>query len=107
MCRGPHLPNLLYQGSKILSAAGAYWRGDEKDLNLRVFTVSPSEKKMLDKYLVIEEAKKRDHRKIGGTQLFHFHRLLVPGLPLWLPKGTQLRLRLEWKKIGENLITIN
>lgn len=99
LCRGPHLPNTSYiKAVKILSAAGAYWRGDEKRPQLtRLYGITFPKKKMLDEYLVmLEEAKKRDHRKIGKElQLFHFSQTVGAGLPLWLPKGTQLRLRLE------------
>jgi threonyl-tRNA synthetase len=99
LCRGPHLPNTSYIKSiKILSAAGAYWRGDEKRPQLtRLYGISFPKKKMLDEYLVLlEEAKKRDHRKIGKElELFTFSPTVGIGLPLWLPKGTQLRLRLE------------
>ena len=99
LCRGPHLPNTSYiKAVKILSAAGAYWRGDEKRPQLtRLYGITFPKKKMLDEYLVmLEEAKKRDHRKIGKElQLFHFSQTVGSGLPLWLPKGTQLRLRLE------------
>ncbi len=99
LCRGPHLPNTSYiKAVKVLSAAGAYWRGDEKRPQLtRLYGITFPKKKMLDEYLVmLEEAKKRDHRKIGKElQLFHFSQNVGAGLPLWLPKGTQLRLRLE------------
>jgi threonyl-tRNA synthetase len=99
LCRGPHLPNTSYIKSiKILSAAGAYWRGDEKRPQLtRLYGISFPKKKMLDEYLILlEEAKKRDHRKIGKElELFAFSQTVGSGLPLWLPKGTQLRLRLE------------
>ncbi|WP_026327391.1 threonine--tRNA ligase [Proteiniphilum acetatigenes] len=99
LCRGPHLPNTSYiKAVKILSSAGAYWRGDEKRPQLtRLYGITFPKKKMLDEYLVmLEEAKKRDHRKIGKElQLFHFSQTVGSGLPLWLPKGTQLRLRLE------------
>ena len=99
LCRGPHLPNTSYiKAVKILSAAGAYWRGDEKRPQLtRLYGITFPKKKMLDDYLLLlEEAKKRDHRKIGKElQLFTFSQTVGSGLPLWLPKGTQLRLRLE------------
>jgi threonyl-tRNA synthetase len=99
LCRGPHLPNTSYiKAVKILSAAGAYWRGDEKRPQLtRLYGITFPKKKMLDEYLaMLEEAKKRDHRKIGRElQLFHFSQTVGAGLPLWLPKGTQLRLQLE------------
>lgn len=99
LCRGPHLPNTSYIKSvKILSVAGAYWRGDENRRQLtRLYGITFPKKKMLDEYLVLlEEAKKRDHRKIGRElELFAFSQTVGQGLPLWLPKGTQLRLRLE------------
>ena len=99
LCRGPHLPNTSYiKAVKILTAAGAYWRGDEKRRQLtRLYGITFPKKKQLDEYLVmLEEAKKRDHRKIGKElQLFAFSQKVGSGLPLWLPKGTQLRLRLE------------
>ncbi|MDD4728826.1 MAG: threonine--tRNA ligase [Dysgonamonadaceae bacterium] len=99
LCRGPHLPNTSYiKAVKVLTAAGAYWRGDEKRKQLtRLYGITFPKKKMLDEYLVmLEEAKKRDHRKIGKElQLFAFSQKVGAGLPLWLPKGTQLRLRLE------------
>ena len=99
LCRGPHLPNTgLIKAVKITSLAGAYWRGDEKRKQLvRVYGITFPKKKLLDEYLVLmEEAKKRDHRKIGKEmELFAFSSNVGPGLPLWLPKGTQLRDRLE------------
>ncbi len=99
LCRGPHLPNTGYiKAIKILSVAGAYWRGDEKRKQLtRLYGISFPKKKMLDEYLVmLEEAKKRDHRKIGKElELFAFSQRVGQGLPLWLPKGAQLRDRLE------------
>lgn len=99
LCRGPHVPNTSYiKAVKVLSAAGAYWRGDEKRPQLtRLYGITFPKKKMLDEYLeLFEEAKKRDHRKIGKElQLFTFSPTVGSGLPLWLPKGTQLRLRLE------------
>ena len=99
LCRGPHLPNTSYlKAVKILSVAGAYWRGDEKRKQLvRLYGITFPKKKMLDEYLVmLEEAKKRDHRKIGKElELFTFSSAVGAGLPLWLPRGTQLRLRLE------------
>lgn len=99
LCRGPHLPNTSYiRAVKVLSSAGAYWRGDEKRPQLtRLYGITFPKKKMLDEYLVmLEEAKKRDHRKIGKElQLFAFSQTVGAGLPLWLPKGTQLRMRLE------------
>ena len=99
LCRGPHLPNTgLIKAVKITSLAGAYWRGDEQRKQLvRVYGITFPKKKLLDEYLVLmEEAKKRDHRKIGKEmELFAFSSNVGPGLPLWLPKGTQLRDRLE------------
>ena len=99
LCRGPHVPNTSYiKAVKVLTAAGAYWRGDEKRKQLtRLYGITFPKKKQLDEYLVmLEEAKKRDHRKIGKElQLFAFSQKVGAGLPLWLPKGTQLRLRLE------------
>jgi threonyl-tRNA synthetase len=99
LCRGPHLPDTSYiKAVKILSAAGAYWRGDEKRKQLtRLYGITFPKKKMLDEYLaMLEEAKKRDHRKIGKElELFAFSENVGKGLPLWLPRGTQLRLKLE------------
>ena len=99
LCRGPHLPNTSYINSvKVLTAAGAYWRGDENRKQLtRLYGITFPKKKMLDDYLVmLEEAKKRDHRKIGKElELFAFSQKVGSGLPLWLPKGAELRLRLE------------
>jgi threonyl-tRNA synthetase len=99
LCRGPHIPNTSYlKAVKILSVAGAYWRGDEKRKQLvRLYGITFPKKKMLDEYLALmEEAKKRDHRKIGKElELFTFSAAVGQGLPLWLPRGTQLRLRLE------------
>ena len=99
LCRGPHLPNTGYiKAIKLLSVAGAYWRGDEKRKQLtRIYGITFPKKKMLDEYLeLLEEAKKRDHRKIGKElELFAFSQNVGAGLPLWLPRGTQLRLRLE------------
>ena len=99
LCRGPHLPNTSYlKAVKILSVAGAYWRGDEKRKQLvRLYGITFPKKKMLDEYLsLMEEAKKRDHRKIGKElELFAFSSAVGAGLPLWLPRGTQLRLQLE------------
>jgi threonyl-tRNA synthetase len=99
LCRGPHLPNTEYiKAIKLTSIAGAYWRGNEKNKMLtRVYGVTFPKQKMLEEYLVmLEEAKKRDHRKIGKEmQLFGFSEAVGQGLPLWLPKGTQLRMQLE------------
>jgi len=99
LCRGPHLPDTSYiKAVKITSVAGAYWRGDEKRKQLtRLYGITFPKKKMLDEYLVLlEEAKKRDHRKVGRElELFMFSQAVGAGLPLWLPRGTQLRLKLE------------
>lgn len=99
LCRGPHLPNTGFiKAIKILSLAGAYWRGDEKRKQLtRVYAVTFPKKKELDEYLtLLEEAKKRDHRKLGKElNLFMFNEMVGKGLPIWLPKGTELRLRLQ------------
>ncbi len=99
LCRGPHLPNTSYiKAIKLTAIAGAYWRGNEKNKMLtRVYGVSFPKAKMLEEYLVLlEEAKKRDHRKIGKEmQLFGFSEAVGQGLPLWLPKGAQLREQLE------------
>ena len=99
LCRGPHIPNTSYiKAVKILSVAGAYWRGDEKRKQLvRLYGITFPKKKMLDEYLaVLEEAKKRDHRKIGKElDLFMFSDTVGKGLPMWLPRGTALRLRLQ------------
>lgn len=99
LCRGPHLPNTApIKAVKIMSLAGAYWRGDEKRNQLvRVYGVTFPKKKMLDEYLaILEEAKKRDHRKLGKEmELFAFSQNVGAGLPLWLPKGAALRDRLE------------
>ena len=99
LCRGPHLPNTSYiKAIKLTAIAGAYWRGDEKNKMLtRVYGVTFPKAKMLTEYLeMVEEAKKRDHRKIGKEmQLFTFSEAVGQGLPLWLPKGAQLREQLE------------
>ena len=99
LCRGPHLPSTApIKAVKILSLAGAYWRGDEKRPQMvRVYGVSFPKKSMLDEYLqLLEEAKKRDHRKLGREmELFAFSQNVGAGLPLWLPKGAALRDRLE------------
>ncbi len=99
LCRGPHLPDTSpIKAIKLLSIAGAYWRGDEHNKQLtRIYGITFPKKKMLDDYLVmLEEAKKRDHRKIGkDLELFTFSSKVGQGLPLWLPKGTLLRTRLE------------
>ncbi len=99
LCRGPHIPTTApIKAVKIMSLAGAYWRGDEKRNQLvRVYGVTFPKQKMLDEYLaVLEEAKKRDHRKLGKEmELFAFSQNVGAGLPLWLPKGAALRDRLE------------
>jgi len=99
LCRGPHLPDTSFiKAVKLLSIAGAYWRGDEKNKMLtRIYGITFPQKKQLDEYLVLlEEAKKRDHRKIGKElELFTFSQNVGAGLPLWLPRGAQLREKLE------------
>ncbi|MDO9152749.1 MAG: threonine--tRNA ligase [Paludibacter sp.] len=99
LCRGPHLTDTgEIKAIKLLSVAGAYWRGDEKRKMLtRIYGITFPKKKMLDEYLILlEEAKKRDHRKIGRElELFMFSEMVGKGLPMWLPRGTALRLRLE------------
>jgi threonyl-tRNA synthetase len=99
LCRGGHIPNTgIIKAIKVMSAAGAYWRGDEKNKQLtRLYGVSFPKQKMLTEYLaVLEEAKKRDHRKLGKElELFTFSQKVGQGLPLWLPKGAALRERLE------------
>ncbi|MDE6861810.1 MAG: threonine--tRNA ligase, partial [Alistipes sp.] len=99
LCRGPHIPHTGYiKAIKLTSVAGAYWRGNEKNKMLtRIYGVSFPKKSMLDEYLaMIEEDKKRDHRKIGKElELFTFSQRVGQGLPLWLPKGADLRDRLE------------
>jgi len=99
LCRGPHLASTApIKAIKLTSIAGAYWRGHEdRKMLTRIYGISFPKKKMLDEYLVfMEEAKKRDHRKIGKEmELFTFSEMVGKGLPLWLPKGTALRLRLE------------
>ncbi len=99
LCRGPHLPSTgVIKAVKVMSLAGAYWRGDEKRNQLvRVYGVTFPKKKMLDEYLaLLEEAKKRDHRKLDKEmELFAFSQNVGAGLPLWLPKGAALRDRLE------------
>ncbi len=99
LCRGPHLPDTSpIKAIKITSVAGAYWRGDEKRKQLtRLYGITFPKKKLLDEYLeMLEEAKKRDHRKLGKElELFAFSQRVGQGLPLWLPKGAQLRERLE------------
>ena len=99
LCRGPHLANTGYiKAIKLMKIAGAYWRGDENRKQLtRVYGISFPKQKMLTEYLeMLEEAKKRDHRKIGKElELFAFSQRVGQGLPLWLPKGAMLRERLE------------
>ena len=99
LCRGPHITNTgLIKAVKLTSVAGAYWRGNEKNKMLtRIYGISFPKKSMLDDYLVLlEEAKKRDHRKLGKElELFMFSQRVGPGLPMWLPKGAELRDRLE------------
>ena len=95
LCKGPHIPNTgVIKAVKLLNVAGAYWRGDEKNTQLtRIYGISFPKKKELNKYLeLVEEAKKRDHRKIGKEmELFTFSNKVGQGLPLWLPKGTIVR----------------
>jgi threonyl-tRNA synthetase len=116
LCRGPHLPNTGYiKAVKLTSIAGAYWRGNEKNKMLtRVYGITFPKQKMLEEYMVlIEEAKKRDHRKLGKEmELFTFSQNVGQGLPMWLPKGAILREQLEsflkrvQKKFGyEQVIT--
>ena len=99
LCRGPHIPDTsCIKAIKLLSIAGAYWRGDEKRKQLtRIYGITFLKKKELEEYLVLlEEAKKRDHRKLGKElELFMFSEMVGKGLPMWLPKGTALRLRLQ------------
>ena len=99
LCRGPHIPNTGYiKAIKLTSVAGAYWRGNEKNKMLtRIYGVSFPKKAMLDEHLaLLEEAKKRDHRKLGKElELFMFSQRVGQGLPMWLPKGAELRDRLE------------
>ena len=108
LCRGPHLVSTgLIKAVKITSVAGAFWRGDaEREQMTRIYGISFPKKKMLDEYLVmLEDAKKRDHRKIGKEmELFMFSERVGKGLPIWLPKGTELRLKLQdmLRKIQKN-----
>lgn len=99
LCRGPHLPDSGFiKAVKLLSLAGAYWRGNEKNKQLtRIYGITFPKQKLLEEYLVfLEEAKKRDHRRIGkDLELFAFSQNVGSGLPLWLPKGAMLRERLE------------
>lgn len=99
LCKGPHIVSTgIIKAVKLMSVAGAFWRGDAtKDQMQRLYGISFPKKKMLDEYLVVlEEAKKRDHRKIGKEmELFMFSERVGKGLPIWLPKGTDMRLRLQ------------
>jgi threonyl-tRNA synthetase len=99
LCRGPHLPNAgKIKYVKLLNISGSYWRGDEKNKQLqRIYGITFPKKKMLDDYLfMLEEAKKRDHRKLGKElELFYFSQSVGSGLPIWLPKGAILRETLE------------
>jgi len=99
LCRGPHLPDTSHiKAIKLLSIAGAYWRGNEKNKQLtRIYGITFPKQKMLEEYLVLlEQAKQRDHRKLGKElELFTFSQKVGQGLPLWLPKGAALRDRLE------------
>ena len=99
LCRGPHLPDTSYiKAIKLTSVAGAYWRGDEhRKMLTRIYGITFPKQKMLDEWIVLmEEAKKRDHRKIGKEmELFMFSQAVGSGLPMWLPKGAMLRDRLE------------
>lgn len=114
LCRGGHLPNTgLVKAVKLMSAAGAYWRGDETKPQLtRIYGISFPKQKLLTEYLeMLEEAKKRDHRKLGKEmELFTFSSKVGQGLPLWLPKGAALRSRLEdflkkaQKKAGYDMV---
>ena len=99
LCKGPHIVSTgIIKAVKLMSVAGAFWRGDAtRDQMQRIYGISYAKKKMLDEYLaMLEEAKKRDHRKIGKEmELFMFSERVGKGLPIWLPKGTDLRLRLQ------------
>ncbi len=99
LCRGPHIPNTGFiKAVKLMNVAGAYWRGDEKNKMLtRLYAVTfPKQKDLTDYLVLLEEAKKRDHRKLGKElELFAFSEKVGMGLPLWLPKGAMLRERLE------------
>ena len=115
LCKGPHIPSTeSLKAIKLLSVAGAYWRGDEKHKMLtRIYGITYPKQKLLDEYLVfLEEAKKRDHRKIGKElELFTFSPNVGMGLPLWMPKGSELRQNLITfltgllKKRGYKLVT--
>lgn len=99
LCRGPHIPHTGFvKAAKVMSIAGAYWKGDEKNKQLtRVYGITFPKKQELNAYLeLLEQAKARDHRKLGKEMdLFHFSEKVGQGLPLWLPKGADLRMRLE------------
>ena len=99
LCRGPHMPHTGFvKAAKVMSIAGAYWKGDEKNKQLtRVYGITFPKKQELNAYLeLLEQAKARDHRKLGKEMdLFHFYEKVGQGLPLWLPKGADLRMRLE------------
>ncbi|KAA3651478.1 MAG: threonine--tRNA ligase, partial [Bacteroidetes bacterium] len=99
LCRGPHIPHTGFiKAAKLLNVAGAYWKGDEKNKQLtRIYGITfPKQKELTDYLELLEEAKKRDHRKLGKElELFTFSQRVGQGLPLWLPKGAQLRDRLE------------
>ena len=99
LCRGPHIPHTGFiKAAKVMSIAGAYWKGDEKNKQLtRVYGVTFPKKSELNEYLeLLEQARARDHRKLGKEMdLFHFSEKVGQGLPLWLPKGADLRMRLE------------
>lgn len=114
LCRGPHIPDTgKIKAVKLLNVAGAYWRGDEKRQQLtRIYGITFPKQKELNEYLeLLEEAKKRDHRKLGAElELFMFSERVGSGLPIWLPKGTQLRqrlmhfLKLEQEKRGYKMV---
>ena len=114
LCRGPHIPNTgLIKAIKVMSLAGAYWRGDETRKQLtRIYGITFPKQKELKEYLhLLEEAKKRDHRKLGQEmELFMFSEKVGQGLPMWLPKGTQIRERLqnflrnEQEKLGYQMV---
>ncbi len=99
LCRGPHIPDTGFiKAVKLMNVAGAYWRGDEKNKQLtRIYAITfPKQKELTDYLTMLEEAKKRDHRKLGKElELFAFSEKVGMGLPLWLPKGAMLRERLE------------
>ena len=105
LCRGPHIPHTGYiKAAKVMSLAGAYWRGDETRKQMtRVYAITFPKQKELKEYLhMLEEAKKRDHRKLGAEmELFMFSEKVGSGLPIWLPKGTQVRERLQAYLRGE------